>query len=132
MKPATWLSIIVLYTIATLLCFYLIPTQSGLLFLRYFFGFTFVVFVPGYCFVNLLFEEGKLDLVETLVLSVASSFSVVGISALFIGLSPIGLEINSIVTSLSGIVIVFAALAFLRKTRVFPQLRVKRADKNSA
>ncbi|MGF3522549.1 MAG: hypothetical protein ACQXXJ_05580, partial [Candidatus Bathyarchaeia archaeon] len=64
--------------------------------------------------------------------SVALSFSIVGISALFIGLSPIGLEINSIVTSLSGIVVVFAVLAFLRKTQVFPQLCTKRADKNSA
>ena len=125
MQPVKWFSIIVLYTVAVLLCFYLIPSMSGLLFLRYFFGFTFVVFVPGYCFINLLFDEGKLDIVETLVLSVALSFSLVGISALFIGLSPIGLRVDSIVLSLSGIVVVCAVLAFLRKMNLLPKLRGK-------
>lgn len=132
MQPVKWLSIIILYTTATLLCFYLIPSGSELSFLRYFFGFTFVVFVPGYCFINLLFEEGKIDIVETLVLSVASSFSVVGISALFIGLSPVGLRIDSIVISLSGIVVVFAVLAFLRKMQLFTRLFTKRNAKDLA
>jgi len=124
-QPVKWFSIIVLYTVAVLLCFYLIPSMSRLLFLRYFFGFTFVVFVPGYCFINLLFDEGKLDIVETLVLSVALSFSIVGISALFIGLSPIGLRVDSIVLSLSGIVVVCSVLAFLRKMNLLPKLRGK-------
>ncbi len=125
MNPVKWFGIIVLYTVVTLLCVYLIPNGSVLSFLTYFFGFTFVAVVPGYCFVSLLFGEGKLDLIEKMVLSVALSFSIAGVSGLFIGLSPIGINVNSIVVSLSGIVVVLAVLAFLRKMKLLPQLRAK-------
>lgn len=125
MNPAKWFGIIVLYTVLTLLCVYLIPNGSVLSFVKYFFGFTFVAVVPGYCLVSLLFDEGKLDLIEKLVLSVALSFSIAGVSGLFIGLSPIGLNVTTIAVSLSGIVLVLAVLAFLRKMNLLPQLRTK-------
>ncbi len=125
MNPAKWFGVIVVYTVVTLLCVYLIPSGSALSFLTYFFGFTFVAIVPGYCFVSLLFQEGKLDLIEKMVLSVALSFSIAGVSGLFIGLSPIGINVNSITVSLSGIVMVLAVLVFLRKMKLLPQLRAK-------
>jgi len=81
------------------------------------FGFIFVAVIPGYCLVSLLFQEGKLDLVEKAVLSVALSFSIVGAAGLFLGLSPIGITTTSIVISLSCIVVVLAFLAFLRKRK---------------
>jgi uncharacterized membrane protein len=124
-NPVKWFGVIVVYTVVTLLCVYLIPSGSALSFLTYFFGFTFVAVVPGYCFVSLLFQEGKLDLIEKIVLSVALSFSIAGVSGLFIGLSPIGINVNSITVSLSGIVVVLAVLAFLRKMKLLPQLRAK-------
>jgi uncharacterized membrane protein len=66
--------------------------------------------------VNFLFPEGALDLTETAVLSVALSFSVAGVSGLFLGLSPIGLTLGSIVVALSGVGVILAVLAFLRKS----------------
>jgi len=125
-NPAKWFGIIVIYTVITLLCVYLIPNNSTMSFLTYFFGFTFVAIIPGYCFVSLLFQEGKLDLVEKTVLSVALSFSIAGISGLFIGMSPIGITVNSITISLSGIVVVLAFLAFLRKMGVSKRFSLKR------
>lgn len=115
MKPLTWFGVIVLYTALTLLCVYLIPTDSLLNGFTVFFGFTFVAVLPGYCLISLLFQEGKLDLAEKAVLSVALSFSIAGISGLFLGLSPIGITVSSITVSLSGIVLILAFLAFLRK-----------------
>jgi uncharacterized membrane protein len=79
-------------------------------------AFTFVVFIPGYCLINFLFVEGKLDFAEILVLSVALSFSIAGISGLFLGISPAGLNIPSITVTLTAAVFVLAVLAFLRKT----------------
>lgn len=117
MNPTKWFGIIVLYTILTILFVYFIPTSSPFAILTYMFGFIFVAVVPGYCLVSVLFQEGKLDLVEKAVLSVALSFSIAGVSGLFLGLSPIGITTPSIIISLSSIVVVLAFLAFLRKRK---------------
>jgi uncharacterized membrane protein len=74
----------------------------------------------------LLFHEGKIDFVEKTVLSVALSFSIAGVSGLFIGMSPIGITVNSITISLSGIVVVLAFLAFLRKIGMLSKFQIKK------
>lgn len=115
MKPATWLGAILLYTAVTMLVVYIIPSDSAASVVKVFFGFTFVAVIPGYCLVTFLFPEGKLDFPEKAVLSVALSFSIAGISGLFLGLSPLGISVSSITQALSSIVVVLAVLAFLRK-----------------
>ena len=101
MKPLRWLEIVVVFTVLTLLATYLIPsgslTDSPLVVLRYVFSFVFIVFLPGYCLVDILFlGKNRLDLVEKLVLSVALSFGLTGLIGLFLGLSPIGLNFESL------------------------------------
>lgn len=118
MKPTIWFGIIVLYTLLTLLFVYFIPNDSPFSVINIVFGFVFIAVVPGYCLVSLLFQEGKLDLVEKAVLSVALSFSIAGLSGLFLGLSPIGMTTASLTLSLCSIVLVLAFLAFLRKRKV--------------
>lgn len=115
LKPTLWLGSIILYTALTMVAVYLIPSGSVFSWLTYFFGFTFVAVMPGYCLVNVLFKDGKLELIERAVLSVALSFSLVGVSGLFLGLSPIGITTNSITFTLSSIVLILAILAFIRK-----------------
>ena len=117
MKPTSWFGIIVLYTVLTILFAYFIPSDSPFAVFSHALGFIFVSVVPGYCLVSLLFREGKLDLVEKAVLSVASSFSMVGVAGLFLGLSPIGMTTASLTISLSSIVVVLAFLAFVRKRK---------------
>jgi uncharacterized membrane protein len=116
-KPIRWFGIVILYTVLTLLFVYFIPESSPFSVFRMVFGFIFIAVVPGYCLVSLLFQEGKLDLVEKAVLSVALSFSVAGVSGLFLGLSPIGMTSTPLAVSLSTITVVFAFLAFLRKRK---------------
>ena len=117
MKHTSWFGIIVLFTVVTLFFVYSIPNDSPFSVFKSLFGFVFVAVVPGYCLVNLLFKEGKLDLVEKAVLSVALSFSIAGMSGLFLGLSPIGMTTVSLTISLSIIVVVLAFLALIRKTK---------------
>ncbi len=117
MKPTRWFGIIVLYTVLTLLFVYFIPEGSPFSVFTMVFGFIFIAVVPGYCLVSLLFQEGKLDLVEKAVLSVALSFSVAGVSGLFLGLSPIGMTATPLTISLIIITLVFAFFAFLRKRK---------------
>jgi uncharacterized membrane protein len=117
-KHSTWFIIIALYTVFTLLFVYFIPNDSPFSVLTSIFGFIFVAIVPGYCLVNLLFKDGKLDIIEKAVLSVALSFSIAGMSGLFLGLSPIGMTTASLTISLSVIVIVSAFLALIRKSKL--------------
>jgi len=119
-KPTNWFGIIVLYTLLTLLLVYVIPADSPFSVFSYVFGFIFVAVVPGYCLVNLLFaaKENKIDLIEEAVLSVALSFSIAGLSGLFLGLSPIRISFDSIRLSLGPIVLVLAFAAFLRKRKL--------------
>ncbi len=116
MKPARWFGIIVLFTVVTMLTVYFVPSVSPFFIFRYVFSFVFIMILPGYCLVSVLFPAGnKLDLVEKAVLSVALSFSLVGLAGLFLGLSSIGMNFTSIRVSLYAIVLVLAAVAFIRK-----------------
>ena len=93
---------------------------------RYVFSFIFIAFLPGYCLVSLLFlGKNKLDVVETLVLSVALSFGLAGLIGLFLGLSPIGIDFVPITVSLSVSVFVLSALAFVQKRKeILPQMQI--------
>jgi len=116
MKPNRWFGTIVLFTALTMLIAYVVPGDSPLFILRYVFGFIFVAILPGYCLVSVLFsKENKLDLIEEAVLSVALSFGIAGLTGLFLGLSPIGINFTSITVSLSVIVLILAVVAFIRK-----------------
>ncbi len=117
-KPDRWLEIIVLFTLVTITVVYAIPGDSGLFPLRYLLGFAFVVFLPGYCLVNILFVgSNRIDPVETAVLSVALSFGITGLVGLFFGLSPIGISFTSTTLSLTAITLGLSAIAFFRKRK---------------
>lgn len=127
MKLHYWYAVILTITALTVLFTYTIPGGSPLVFLNYVFGFFFVSFVPGYCLSSLLFaaRENKLDNVEEIVLSVALSFGIAGLSGLFLGLSPIGMSFDTIRISLVAIAIVLASLAYVRKRQVMRASDVK-------
>ena len=131
-KPSGWFGIIVLFTVVTMLTVYLVPSDSPLFVFRYVFSFVFVMVLPGYCLVTILFtRENKLDWVEKAVLSVALSFGVTGIMGLFLGLSPIGLTFTPITVSISVITLVLAAVAFVRKSMELRKPQVQASAQTS-
>ncbi len=118
MKPLRWLEIVLSFALITLLVTYLIPSESSFVGIRYVLGFAFIVFLPGYCLVNILFlGKNRLDFVENLVLSIALSFGLAGLIGLFLGLSPIGINFSSITISLGALVLALAVVGYLRKTK---------------
>ena len=134
MKPNRWLAIILSFTILTLLATYLIQTEP-LIYIRYILSFVFVVFLPGYCLVNVLFlGKNKIDLIESLVLSIALSFGLVGLIGLFLGLSPVGINFTSITVSLSVTVAALSVIAFIRKSKeeTLPVLQVQSPEQVSS
>ena len=133
MKPLRWLEIVAGFTLVTLLAT-LFVTSEPLIYLRYILSFVFVVFLPGYCLINILFMgKNRIDFVETLVLSVALSFGLTGLIGLFLGLSPIGIDFASITISLNALVFALAAVAYVRKVKApLPVLQVQRSEQVSA
>jgi uncharacterized membrane protein len=127
-KPLRWFEIIVAFTAVTLIATYLIPSDAAyIVYVRWVLAFVFVAFLPGYCLVNVLFlGKNRLDLIETLVLSVALSLSLAGLIGLFLGLSPIGINFASITVSLSVAVLALASVALIRKLKEpsVPQVQV--------
>lgn len=119
MKLHILLGIILAFTLVTFLSVYLIPPDSfPLSSVRYVLGFSFVVFLPGYCLINILFSgKNRLDLIERLVLSVALSFGLAGLIGLFLGLSPIGINFDSITVSLGVTVIALALIGYVRRSK---------------
>ena len=118
MEPNRWYEIILSFSFVAIVCAILVHSFSFLFFVSYFFGFVFVAFIPGYCLVTILFsKEKKLDWAEQAVLSVALSFSIAGLTGLFLGLSPIGINITSTLVALSAIALVLATLAFLKQRK---------------
>lgn len=113
-----WFLFIVTFAIITFLVAYTISETSPLpLFaLRFILGFIFVSFIPGHCLLRILFSAGKkIDIIEEIVLSIALSFSIVGLIGLFLGLTNIGLNFTSVTVSLTFVVLMLASLAFLKK-----------------
>ena len=81
-------------------------------------SYVFVVFLPGYCLVNILFlGKNRIDLIESLVLSIALSFGLAGLIGLFLGLSPVGMNFTSITVSLGVTVVALSVVAFIRKSK---------------
>lgn len=121
MKPIRWLAMILIFTALTMVCTYFIssdPAVSPLAYVRYAFGIIFVVVLPGYCLVNILFRKrNRLDEIEQAVLSVALSFGIIGLVGLFLGLSPVKITFLSITISITGITLTLAIVAFILKIR---------------
>ncbi len=117
MKSTRWLAIVLLFTVLTLLATYLIQSEP-LIYIRYALSFVFIVFLPGYCLVNILFlGKNRIDIIESLVLSIALSFGLAGLTGLFLGLSPVGINFQSITVSLGVIVVTLSMIAFVRKSK---------------
>lgn len=78
-------------------------------------GFVLVSFVPGYCLFCILFHgDKKIDVIEAVVLSVALSFSIVGLLGIFLGLTGLGLNFASITFSLALIIFILAVIAYFK------------------
>jgi uncharacterized membrane protein len=116
-KKNAWFWATLILTILTFASVLLVPAEAApLSYVRYLFGFIFVVFLPGYCLTETLFPKNDaLDIIERLTLSVGLSFAVTALVGLFLSFSQIGLTLMTALPTLSLIVIVLALISFKRK-----------------
>ena len=116
-RRTAWLWATLTLAVLTFASVMLIPaTETPLSYIRYLFGFIFVVFLPGYCLTETIFQKkDALDIIERITLSVGLSFAVTALVGLFLSFTPIGLTLATAISTLGLLVIILALIAFGRK-----------------
>jgi len=74
-----------------------------------------LLWMPGYCFVQMLFADKSVEAADTIILSVALSLLFVIIVTLIFNFTPVGLSEMAVIVSLVAISIVFSIIALLRQ-----------------
>ncbi|MDR2720635.1 MAG: DUF1616 domain-containing protein [Nitrososphaerota archaeon] len=118
-----WFWVIITFTIMTAIMVSVISEGSyPLAYARLLFGAIFVLFVPGFCLLKMLFptklpievSSESLDKVERFVLSVGMSMVIVPIVGLLLNYTPWGIRFIPVLLSLVALTIFFALVAFVR------------------
>ena len=123
-SAALWFWTTIALTLATLTAVFTIPeTAYPFVYIRYALGIIFVLWLPGYAFMKLLFpkqlpietNQKDLDLIERAALSIGMSLTLVPIIGLLLNYTPWGINLTPIVLSLVALTAALAAAAVLRE-----------------
>lgn len=130
-----WFWTTILLTIATVAAVFTIPdTDAPLVYIRYVLGTIFILWLPGYTFIQALFPEqlpiktssNELDTIERITLSIGLSLALVPIVGLLLNYTPWGIRLTPITLSLTALTIAFAVAAITRQWSI----KTKTPDKN--
>ena len=92
---------------------------------RIIFGLPFVIFIPGYIFIFLLFPDQEIDIIERIALSFGLSIAIVPLIGLLLNYTPYGIRLTPIMVCLSGFVYIVGLLAIWRWYRLKEKERYK-------
>jgi hypothetical protein len=128
---AQWFWITITFAvIATLVIFTIPETMFPLFYIRYFLGTIYVLWLPGYPLIKILFpitndksSKGP-DIIEKAALNVGLSLVLVPLVGLLLNYTPWGIRLTSIVLSLFILIIIFSTIALIREH----QTRIKQAN----
>jgi len=112
-----WFWIVVGLIVLTVLSVFLIPSEAvSIAYIRWIFGFIFILFLPGYCFVEALFpKREELDDIERVALGIGLSLAISPLTALVLNFTPWGIRLIPVIVSLVGVTLVCALVAVARK-----------------
>lgn len=113
---STWFWTCISLVLLTLLLIPITDVYPLLLPLRYVVGTIFVLFLPGYALVELLYPEARsLTPLERIALSIGLSLAIVPLLGLLLNYTPWGIRLVPIITSLSVLVVLLLVVASYRK-----------------
>ena len=117
-KKGLWFWIIIALTVTTNILVFQVwlaeLEQSILLPIRGIIGYAFCFLVPGYCTVKVLFPKKGLDVVETMLISVALSLAIIPLVGLVVNFVIGSIALLPIMISLSLVVVILASIAYLK------------------
>jgi hypothetical protein len=123
-KKAAWYWVTIALAILTTLTVFIIPDSAyPIVYLRSALGIVFILFLPGYTFIKMLFPSKvpiktsteNMDTIERVALSVGMSLALVPIVGLILNYTPWGIRLTPITLSLLALTVVFATAAILRE-----------------
>jgi hypothetical protein len=107
-----------MFSLATVLVIYAVPSELPYEVLRWVLGSVFVFFIPGYVTVEALFpKSSELDSIERIALSIGLSLALVPLVALLLNYTPWGIRLTPIITSLTALTIGLTMIALAREYR---------------
>ena len=121
---AIWYWTTIALAVATAIAVFTIPdTAYPIVYLRSALGIIFVLFLPGFTFIRVLFpakvpvktSSENMDTIERIALSFGMSLVLAAITGLILNYTPWGIRLTPITLSLLALTIVFATAAVLRE-----------------
>jgi len=115
-KEAYWYwTTLILITVTTLTVFTIPENAYPMVYIRYFLGAIFVLWLPGYSFIKALFPTKELDAIERIALSIGLSLALVPLVGLLLNYTPWGIRLAPIMLSLFTLTTLFATAAVIRE-----------------
>jgi hypothetical protein len=111
-----WFYASVAISLMSMLVVYTIPSQFPLVALRWILGSVFVLFIPGYVTVEVLFHKSReLDEIERLALSVGLSLALVPLIGILLNYTSWGIRLTPIVISLGILTLGLSLVGLVRQ-----------------
>ena len=111
-----WYWFVISLAIVTALIAFVIPENTvPLVYLRNFLGIVFVLFLPGFSLIKVIFPKKEIDSIERTALSIGMSLALVPIMGLLLTYTPWGIRTTPLTISLLALTIVLATLAIIRE-----------------
>lgn len=114
-----WYWIIIILSCVTALLVFVIPENAiPLVYIRYGLGIIFLLILPGYCLIKILFPKSGIDTIERTALSIGMSIALVAITGLILSFTPWGIGTIPITISLLMSTIILATIAVIREYQI--------------
>jgi hypothetical protein len=111
-----WYWFIIILAFATTISVFIIPENAvPLVYARYLLGAVFIVFLPGYSLIKVLFPAKEIDNIERTALSIGMSLALVPLMGLLLNFTPWGIRTNPITLSLLALTTILATAAIIRE-----------------
>ena len=110
-----WYWITITLALATATIALTIPEDAiPLAYARYLLGSIFVLFLPGYSLIKIVFPEKRIENIERTALSIGMSIALVPITGLILNYTPWGITTTTVTLSLLALTTIFATAAIAR------------------
>jgi len=126
-SKAYWYWTTIILSMTTTILVITVPEDAyPLVYIRYILGSVFVLWMPGYTFINALFptkvpiptSSPELDTIERIALSIGMSLALVPIVGLLLNYTPWGIRQTPITLSLLALTLTFATASIIREHQI--------------
>jgi len=112
---ATWYWITITIGLATPLVTLMATENILILYARYILGSIFVLYLPGYSLIKMLFPQKELENIEKGILSIVMSLTITPLNALILNYTPWGITLASVTSTLLVITFILTTIGIIRE-----------------